>query len=237
MNNQIKVVFLKEIRETFKDRKFILSTIVNVMIFAVLGFVIDYSLDVSSKFVAGIIIILYPSFSMWILSFLFIQEKFWNVKLINGFQSLLTLPITLWSIWLGKIAAIFVLSYPSTALIAIILALAYFLTVGLNPFITIPLTIWIFSLIIGPILIILYNSIASWIILKFSNPRLIDILQYISIVIFILIFIGYNTLSNLFIILHLTDWTLIIGGIFIIGIITGIIYRLITNLKKENFIT
>ena len=128
MNNQIKVVFLKEIRETLKDRKFILSTILNVMIFAVLGFVIDYSLDVSSKFIAGIIIILYPSFSMWILSFPFIQEKFWNVKLINGFQSLLTLPITLQDIWFGKIAAIFVLSYPSTALIALILALAYFLT-------------------------------------------------------------------------------------------------------------
>ena len=151
MNNQIKVVFLKEMRETLKDRKFILSTIINIMIFTVMGFGIDYSLDVRSKFIAGIIIILYPSFSMWILSFPLIQEKFWNVKLVNGFQSLLTLPITLRDIWFGKIAAIFVLSYPSTALIAIILAFAYFLTVGLNPFITIPLTIWIFILIIGPL--------------------------------------------------------------------------------------
>ena len=207
------------------------------MIFTVMGFCIDYSLTSGSSFVAGLIIILYPSFSMWILSFPFIQEKFWNVKLVNGFQSLLTLPITLRDIWFGKIAAIFVLSYPSTALIAIILAVAYFLTVGLNPFITIPLTTWIFILIIGPLLIMVYNSIASWIILKFSNPRIIDILQYISIVIFIFIFISYSTLSNLFNILHFTDWTLIIGGIFIIGIITSIIYHLITNLKKENVIT
>ena len=190
-----------------------------------------------SSFVAGLIIILYPSFSMWILSFPFIQEKFWNVKLVNGFQSLLTLPITLQDIWFGKIAAIFVLSYPSTALIAIILAVAYYLTVGLNPFLTIPLTIWILILIIGPLLIMVYNSIASWIILKFSNPRIIDILLYISIFIFIFVFISYSTLSNLFNILHLTDWTMIIGGIFIIGIITSIIYHLITNLKKENVIT
>ena len=202
-----------------------------------MGFCIDYSLTSGNSFVAGLIIILYPSFSMWILSFPFIQEKFWNVKLVNGFQSLLTLPITLRDIWFGKIAAIFVLSYPSTALIASILAVAYYLAVGLNPFLTIPLTTWIFILIIGPLLIMVYNSIASWIILKFSNPRIIDILQYISIFIFIFVFISYSTLSNLLNILHFTDWTLIIGGIFIIGIITSIIYHLITNLKKENVIT
>ena len=207
------------------------------MIFTVIGFSIDYSLTSRSSFVAGLIIILYPSFSMWILSFPLIQEKFWNVKLVNGFQSLLTLPITLQDIWFGKIAAIFVLSYPSTALIAIILAAAYYLTVGLNPFLTIPLTIWIFILIIGPLLIMVYNSIASWIILKFSNPRIIDILLYISIFIFIFVFISYSTLSNLFNILHLTGWTMVIGRIFILGIITSIIYHLINNLKKENVIT
>ena len=38
MNKQIKVVFLKEITETLKDRKFILSTIVNILIFTVMGF-------------------------------------------------------------------------------------------------------------------------------------------------------------------------------------------------------
>jgi len=237
MNNQIKVVFLKEIRETLKDRKFIISTIINIMIFTVMGFCIDYSLSSGNSFVAGLIIILYPSFSMWLLSFPLILEKFMNVKLVNGFQSLLILPITLRDIWFGKIAAIFVLSYPSTALIAIILAAAYYLTVGLNPFLTIPLTIWILILITGPLLIMVYNSIASWIILKFSNPRIIDILLYISIFIFIFVFISCGTLSNLFSILHLTYWTLIIGGIFILGIITSIIYQLITNLKRENVIT
>lgn len=237
MNKQIKVVFLKEIKETLKDRNFILSTMVNILIFTIMGFLVDYSLEINGKFIASIIIILYPSFSMWILSFPFIQEKFWNVKRVNGFQSLLTLPITLQDIWVGKIGAIFLLSYPSTALIAIILSIAYFLTVGLNPLISVPLTLWIFIFIFGPLLIMVYNSIVSGITLKFNNPRIIDILQYISIVIFIFIFISYNKLTNVFIILHFTHWTLIFGGILIIGIITNIIYPLITSLKKENVIT
>ncbi len=119
---------------------------------------------------------MYPILSMWILSFPFIQEKFWNVKIINGFQPLLTLPITIKEIWTGKIAAIFVLSYPSTASITIFLIIAYYLTMGVNPLFSLPLTIWIFIFILGPLLIMVYNLIASWMALRFDNPRIIDIL-------------------------------------------------------------
>ena len=236
MNKQIIAIFIKEIKESIKDRKLILSIIINILIFTVIGFVIDYSLAPGNSFVASIIIILYPVFSMWILSFPFIQEKFWNVKLVNGFQPLLTLPITLKEIWLGKISAIIVLSYPSTIFIAIILSLAYYLTLGMNPLITIPLTIWIWIFVLGPLLIMVYNLIASWMALRFNNPRVIDILQYTSIIIFIFAFVGAGKINQMIINLHFNDWTMILIGILIIGLFTNIIYYLVRNLKKEEVI-
>lgn len=237
MNKQIKIVFLKELKETIKDRKFILSTVINITIFSLMGFGIDYSIGVGSKSIAGVIIILYPLLSMWILSFPFIQEKFWNVKIVNGFQSLLTLPITIREIWTGKIASIFILSYPSTALIAIILTIAYNLSMGENPLISIPLTIWIFIFILGPSLIMVYNLIASWIALRFDNPRIIDILQYTTVIIFIFAFIGTKSLTNLFYYFNFTDWEMVIGVILIIGVVSFIINQLTKNLKKENIIS
>jgi|GEM_PF-3578558 len=233
MNKQIKVIFMKEIKESIKDRKLILSIIINVLIFTVIGFVIDYSLAPGNSFVATIIIILYPIFSMWILSFPFIQEKFWNVKLVNGFQPLLTLPITLKEIWLGKISAIFFLSYPSTMVVSIVLSLAYYLSLGINPIVTIPFTTWIWIFLLGPLLIMVYNIIASWIALKFSNPRVIDILQYTSVVIFIFAFIGAGKVNQMIIKFHINDWALIIMGILIIALFACTIYFLIGNLKKE----
>lgn len=236
MNKRINVVFLNEIHETIKERKFILSLLVNILIFTIIGFVIDYSVAPENSFIATIILILYPIFSMWILSFPFIQEKFWNVKLINGFQSLLTLPITLKEIWLGKVSAIFVLSYPSTAAVATILSLAYYLTLGINPLTTLPLTIWFWIFILMPMLIMVYISIASWMALKFNNPRIIDILQYTSIIIFILAFIGSGKLNQMIINFHLHDWAIILVATLIIGIIMGIIYFLVSKTKKEDVI-
>ncbi|MGB7969237.1 MAG: hypothetical protein WCF28_06645, partial [Methanobacterium sp.] len=193
----------------------------------------DYSIGVESKSIAEIILIMYPLLSMWILSFPFIQEKFWNVKLVNGFQPLLTLPITIKEIWTGKIASIFVLSYPSTALIAIILAMAYYLSMGINPLISIPLTLWIFIFILGPLLIMVYNLIASWMALRFDNPRVIDILQYTTVIIFIFAFISAESLTHLFYYLNFTEWTMIIGVILIIVVVALIINQLTKNLKKE----
>lgn len=237
MNSQIKVVFLMEIKESLKENLFIQSTIINILIFAVIGFIIYYLLAYGNRSLAILSIILYPLISMLILSFLLIHQKFWNIKLVNGFQSLLTLPITLREIWIGKITAILVLSYPSTALIAIILSIAYFLSLRINPFIAIPLTLWIFVFIIGPLLIMAYNLINSWIILRFDNTKLIDILQFITLFIIIFSFIGTDKIKELVNNFHFTDWTMIIGGIFIIGMITSIIYHLINNLEKEKIIT
>ena len=237
MNKQIKAIFIKEIKESIKDRKLILSIIINILIFTVIGFGIDYSLAPGNSFLASIIIILYPVFSMWILSFPFIQEKFWNVKLVNGFQPLLTLPVTLKEIWLGKISAIFVLSYPSTVIVIIILSLAYYLTLDINPLITIPFTMWIWIFVLGPLLIMVYNLIASWMALRFNNARVIDILQYTSVIIFIFAFVGAGKINQMIIDLNFNDWAMILIGILIMGLFASIIFYLVSNLKKEEVIT
>ena len=236
MKQQIKVVLLKEIKETLKDNKFIMSMMLNIIIFSVMGFGIDYFVGKSEIFIASLCIIMYPPLSMWILSFPFIQEKFWNEKLLHGFQPLLTLPITLKTIWLGKLIAIFLITYPSTALIAIILSIIYYLCIGINPFFTLPLTMWILVFILIPLTIMIYNSLASWMALRFNSPRIIDFLQYTAIGIFIFLFIGANKIVDIITALHFTDWALIIGGLIILVTVMGIIFYLVNNLKKENII-
>ena len=239
MNSRIKPIFLKETNEALKDNKFILSTILNIVTMSVMALVVMNYANTSSN---GMIIqigymVILPSFSMWILSVPFIQEKFWNVKIVNGFQPLLTLPIKLIDIWVGKIGAIFVLTYPSTFLITIILALIYFTLTGINPLISLPLSLWIVILILGPLTIMNYNALASWIALRFNSPRLNDILQYGSILIIIFAFIGLVKISEIVTVLHFNEWTVILIGILIMGIFTAVIYYLINNLKKEKVIT
>lgn len=229
MNNQYKAIFLKEMQETLTDRKFILLNMIVIIFFAVIGLLIDYY----SKGPINYLIIILSPLSMWILGFPLIKEKFINIKDSNGFHSLLALPLSLPKVLVGKITAIFMLSYPSTALTAIILTKECFL-IGQNPFITIPQTVWIFIFIIGPLMIMVYNSIISWIALRFDNSN-IRLIPELSLIFFILIIFGSNTLSKLFENLYFMDWT-IMAGISITGMLS-IVYCVMYNLNKESVIS
>lgn len=234
INKQIRTVILVEIKESIRNSEFIISNILNVLIFTVIGLCIANFLDNTGKLIAYTIIILSTTFSISILSLTLLIEKFWKIKIGGGFYPLLTLPLSLKHIWFGKIISIFILTYPSAAMLAVILITTYSVNFGLNPFIILPLTSWILIFIITPLFSMVYNLIASWIILKFNNPRIIEILQYIPIAIFIFLLISYSTLSEHVIIVNLTHWTMIIRVVFIIGIISIIMYYLIINLRKEN---
>lgn len=228
MNNQIKAIFFKEIKETLTERKFVLLNMTIIMLFTVIGFLIDYY---SKGHISYLIIILSP-LSMWILSFPLIKEKFINIKDSKGFHSLLSLPLSLQKIWIGKITAIFILSYPSTALITVILTKECFL-IGQNPFNTIPQTVWLLIFIIGPIMIMIYNSIISGIALRFDNLN-IQLIHELSLIFFILIIFSNNALSKLYESLYSMDWTIIVG-ISITGMIS-IMYCVTYYLSKEKVI-
>lgn len=231
--HKTNVVLVKEIKDGLKDKKFIMSMMLNIIIFSVMGFGIDYLVGKEEILVPIFTLILYPPLSMWILSFPFIQEKFWNEKLIHGFQPLLTLPITLKIIWVGKLAAIFILTYPSTALIIILLSTAYYLCLGVNPFLSLPLIFWVSVFILIPLIVMIYNAVATLMALRFSNQRIIDVLQYITIGIFILLFVGANKIISIVNVLHLTDWILLTGGFLFSILLLGIIFHLVNNLNKE----
>jgi hypothetical protein len=236
MNTKFNVVLVKEIKDGLNDKKFIMSMLLNIIIFSVIGYGIDYLVSPEGLLVPILTLILYPPLSMWILSFPFIQEKFWNEKLLHGFQPLLTLPINLKTIWVGKLAAIFVLTYPSTAIIITSLSIAYYLCLGINPFLTLPLILWISVFILIPTIVMIYNAVATLIALKFSNQRIIDLLQYITIGIFALLFVGTNKIINILVALHLTDWILVLGGFLVSILIMGIVFYFVNNLSKEDAI-
>lgn len=240
MNTEkIKIILSKEVQESIKNIHFKISVIINILIFTGAGFFIIHSnnnLGPIGLFASKIGLLMFPAFSMWLLGFPFIQEKFWNEKVVKGFQSMLTLPVSLKDIWLGKILAIFLLSYPFTFLISVILIVIYFIITGLNPINTFSLSLWLLIFLVGPFTIMIYNVIASWITLRFDNPRTIDLLQYISIGIVLIGFISINKVAALYQNLHLNNIILILGFILILSVGIGIINYLFSNLDKEKAI-
>lgn len=136
MQSPLNTLILKEIKEVIFRKDYLFTMVLNIIVFLVVGFLfISSTYDVISLqnlFIEATFIMI-PPFAMWIMSFPYIQEKFNDQKILKEFDSLLTTPISIKSIWAGKMATIFLLSYP----IAIIVILMY-LTLwnyfgGINP--------------------------------------------------------------------------------------------------------
>jgi hypothetical protein len=232
MRSKVKTIMLKEIKQLI-DKKFILSLIFGIIFFPFAFIQLTKNNSTESIFIGKILIIMTPSFYMFLLSFPFIQKRFFYVKIRNGFQSLLTLPITLKEILVGKIVAIMVVSYPPTILMFIILSTIYFTKTGIN-LIANPADL-LFSLIIGPLAITTYNAMNSWIALKFGDPRIVDFLIYATAAcVFlcggILSMLPENSFS-----VNISSICLIVGVITIVFMLITIF--LISNLKKEKVIS
>ncbi len=115
MNTQLKVLLLKEVKEVWSRRDYLFSFILNTFIFLGVGYIFvtqSAHAEAMRKLFMELTFIMIPPFAMWILSFPFIQEKFGDEKLVRKFEALLTTPISLTTLWAGKMISIFLLSYP-----------------------------------------------------------------------------------------------------------------------------
>lgn len=236
MNNQFKAVVSKEVKEVLLRKDYLLTLLLNTIIFLGVGYIFttqQASSESMEKLFMEITFIIIPPFAMWILSFPFIQEKFGDEKLLRRFESLLTTPISLPKLWAGKIFSIFLLSYPIIILIIILFSLIWYFLTGLNSVLTLSIPVWLMALFISPMLPMIYAAFSSWSILRFNHPRLMEALNFFAIGLSVLIFLSSGKIVESIASGHIVNWIILCYSI--IGIVSAafLVIFLIYKLNKE----
>ncbi|MDR2873561.1 MAG: hypothetical protein LBV42_02270 [Methanobrevibacter sp.] len=224
----VKTIFKKEFKEDI-DLKYMKKTLFILFFFPIIILIVGTSEYRGNEL--GNILSLFPIMLFYSFSIQPLQRKFFEVKMMNGFQPLLALPITLKEIWFGKILSIFASTY-----LLMIMAEVLSLIAGVIKFGTIVLTSFTLKMVFlmllwCPMIISTIIIIISWIALRFKDIRTIDYLN-MSIFIFIMAFVysipRFNSLLN-----GLDMNTLIIFVLLIAILIDMVFYYLISKIRKE----
>ena len=182
--------------------------------------------------VAKFMFSLLPSFGMWVLMMPMIVEKFNNEKLTKLFEVILTAPVSLYTLWLGKLISLFLLNYIAAILITLI-AIFMWIRAGINPLQFLPYTIWIVGLIIMPMYLMGYTAFSGWSVLRFSQPKTSEILNLLGIIAFVLTFLNSDKIIKIIFNGEIINNFVIISLTTGIIIIFSIIYTLVSRLNKE----
>lgn len=235
MNPQLKVILLKEIKEMAGRTDYLVTIIINSIVFIGVSFLATVTSPngyIQNLWIEMCFIVL-PPFAMLLTCLPFVQEKFSNEKLIRNFEALLTTPVSLKTVWAGKIASIFFLSYSIVIIVIVTLLITWSILNGLNPISILSVPVWIVVLFISPSLPMIYAGFASWSILRFNHSKLMEILQYFAVGISVMIFLSSGKIIRSIATGHLVNWPIVVYSI--IGIIIGIalVLFLIRRLDKE----
>lgn len=235
MNPQMKGLILKEVKEVYGRKDYLLTMIINTVVYLGAGYIFAVAspTGVLQNLFMEFSFIVIPSFAMLIVGFPFIQEKFGDEKLIRRFEALLTTPISLKTVWTGKMASIFLLSYPVAIFAIVLLLFAWAVVKGMNPIFILSVPVWVMTLFIVPLLPMIYAGLSSWFILRFNHPQLMQVLQLVGIGISILIFLSSGRIIRSIATGHIVNWPIVAySTIGVIGSIALIIF-LISKLNKE----
>lgn len=239
MQSPVNTLILKEIKEVVFRKDYLFSLILNMFVFLVVGFIFISStyevVSLQNLFIEAIFIMI-PPFAMWIMSFPYIQEKFNDQKLLKEFDSLLTTPVSIKSIWAGKMMAIFSLSYPIVIIVILMYLILWNFFVGINPLMIMSPAVWLMILIIAPLVPMVYAAFSSWSVLRFKHPRLMEVLNFFAIGIAVLVFISSGKVINNIASGQLIDWTTLTYSALILLVAFGLVYILVHKLDKEKII-
>lgn len=234
MNPQLKSIILKEVNEVIQRKDYMFTVILNTVIFLGIGFIFSqYDTEALKKLFMGFTFIVAPTFAMWIIGFPFIREKFSDEKLIHKFEAILTTPISLKTVWAGKIASIFLLSYPTTVLIIVMFSFIWIFLGGLNPFSVLSVPVWIMALVIAPLFPMIYAGFASWSILRFTHPKLIQILQFFAIGAFLFVFMTSGKFIRSVSSSQIVNWPIVAYSAIGIIVAASLVIFLMNRLDKE----
>lgn len=230
----LKTIILRETKN-WKTNKYFISLGLDLGFFSFMIYITILQIPEIiglQEMIAKFMFSLLPSFGMWVLMMPMIVEKFNNEKLTKLFEVMLTAPISLNTIWLGKLISLFLLNYIAALLITLI-AIFMWIMVGLNPIAFLPCIIWILGLIILPMYLMIYVAFSAWSILRFSQPKTYEILNLLGILAFILAFLGSDKIIKIIFngdtINRFVVVTLTLG----IVILFSILYMMVSKLNKE----
>ncbi len=236
MQFAVNALILKEIKEVVFRKDYLFTLILNIIVFLVVGFIFISStyevVSLQNLFIEAIFIMI-PPFAMWIMSFPYIQEKFNDQKILKEFDSLLTTPISIKSIWASKMITIFLLSYPIAIIVILMYLILWNFFGGINPLSIISPPVWLTILVIAPLVPMVYAAFSSWSILRFKHPRLMEVLNFFAIGIAVLLFISSGKIINNVASGQLIDWTTLAYSALALLVAFGLVYILVGKLDKE----
>lgn len=246
MNLQLKTIILKEVTEVLERENYWVGLLVYSVFFSCIGVYLFYSIvnqsqiqdsNVMKNFGLEIFLIILPAFAMWLFNEQFVKEKFADEKLFRKFETILTTPVKLTTVWAGKIIAIFLLSYPLAILTILTFSLIWMI-LGSSSSILIPSTAsWIMIIFVAPITPIIYAAFTGWAILRFASwQRIMELLFFIAIAAFIGIFFISRSFLTPTTTEPITNWWTVIFSITVSIALFALIFYLMSHLDKERII-
>ncbi|MDR1819878.1 MAG: hypothetical protein LBR15_06475 [Methanobrevibacter sp.] len=235
MSQKIKIVLLKELKESYQDKKtlrfLVFSFIFSLVIYILSVLIHPNSTQSTLTYSQFIMMAIFALFYMNNVNLKLITEKFYNEMLFNNFQSMFTLPIKVKDMILGKILSMFIISIPSTLILSTIFLLIYYMqtTEYINIFKILFFTIFL-PLALGTI----YSLTGLWALIRFGELNIMKMLENMLIFGFLgmfgiaLCFINYLKPENLSI-----SNTIIVSLTIIIIISAIIVIYSFKNIKKE----
>ncbi len=232
MNPQLTAIILKELKEVS------LRYLLNILVFLAIAFIaVESSPGPIQKLLMEFSFMVIPTFAMLLVGLPFIQEKFGNEKLLRKFEAILTTPTSLKTIWTGKMASIFLLSYPAVIIVIVTLLILWQVVTKLNPFSIISAPVWIVTFVIAPLIPMIYFGFSSWSVLRFTHPKIMQILLYVGIATGVLVYWTSGTLTKNFNFQQIINWPIITYAIIGIIACTALVLFLIDRLDKEKLIS
>jgi hypothetical protein len=235
MNQKIKIVLLKELKEFYQDKKtlrfLVFSFIFSLVIYMLSVLIHPNSTQSTLTYSQFIMMAIFALFYMNNVNLKLITEKFYNEMLFNNFQSMFTLPIKVEDVILGKILSMFIMSISSTLILSTIFLVIYYIqaTGDINIFKVLFFTMFL-PLALGTV----YSLTGLWTLIRFGELNIMKILENVLIFGFFgmfgiaLYFINYLKPEDLSI-----SNTIILSLTIIIIISAIILTYLFKNIKKE----
>ena len=171
MNTQLKSIILKEASIAWKNGKYATLVLFNLGMVLMIGYVyssMNYGNEMVNFFSIKLTYIIIPSIAVWMTGVTLSQTMFYDEKILGIFGNILAAPISIIKLWLGKICALTLLTYP------LVVLNIFFWLKGISVYLS--LEDWILISCIIPIFSLIYIMFSSWLMLRFSQDNMVTVL-------------------------------------------------------------
>ncbi|MCE7700214.1 MAG: hypothetical protein K8E24_015750, partial [Methanobacterium paludis] len=104
---------------------------------------------------------------------------------------------------------------------------------GLNPIYSLSIPVWVMALVITPLVPMIYNGLSSWSILRFTHPKLMQILLYFAVALGVLTYITSGSIAKHVISGQIVNWPIVAYSVIGLIISASLVFLLIEKLDKE----